>query len=175
MSEDHRVNEPGLISQAAADHDREDLPEGLTVRPAVGSDVPAICRLERICFSDPWSEVSLSHDLMENPAAHYLTAVLPDGRLIGYIAWWQVVGEAEIINLAVTPEWRGRQIGRIMLARMIDEAVRAGASCIHLEVRESNRPARRLYDQAGFRQTGIRAGYYADDHENAITMLKSLT
>ena len=166
---------PGAASQMMVKPDREDLPEGLIVRPAVGSDVADICRLEQICFSDPWSEVSLRHDLTENPAAHYRTAVQPDGRLIGYIAWWQVADEAEIINLAVAPEWRGRRIGRLLLAGMIDEAVRSGASCIHLEVRESNRPARRLYDQAGFCQTGVRAGYYADDHENAITMLKRLT
>jgi len=150
-------------------------PGGLLVRPAVESDVPGIARLEQICFSDPWSEASLCHDLAGNPAAHYLAAVGSDDRLIGYIAWWQVVDEAEIINLAVSPEQRSKGVGHLLLSRMIDEACRAGASCIHLDVRESNQPARRLYERTGFVQTGIRMGYYADDQENAITMLKRLT
>jgi ribosomal-protein-alanine N-acetyltransferase len=100
---------------------------------------------------------------------------MPGCRLIGYIVWWQVVDEAEIINLAVSPEQRGQGVGRLLLKCMIDQAWHTGASCIHLDVRESNQPARRLYDQAGFLQTGMRMGYYANDQENAITMLKRLT
>ena len=150
-------------------------PGGSLIRPAVESDVPGIARLEQICFSDPWSEATLFRDLTENPAAHYLVAVALDHLLIGYIVWWQVFDEAEIINLAVSPEQRGKGVGRLLLSCMIDEVRRAGASVIHLDVRESNQPARHLYEQAGFHQTGMRMGYYANDQENAITMLKRVT
>lgn len=148
---------------------------GILVRPAVEADVPGIARLERACFPDPWSEASLRRDLAGNTAAHYLTAIAPDNQLIGYIIWWQVFDEAEIINLAVSPGQRGQGVGRLLLHSMIGEACRTGASVIHLDVRESNQPARRLYDRAGFQQTGLRVGYYANDRENAITMLKRLT
>ena len=147
---------------------------GIVVRPAAASDIAAICLLEQGCFPDPWSEEALYRDLVGNPSAHYLAAFLPDGQLTGYIAWWQILDDVDIVNLAVDPTWRRHGIGWRLLCSLIDLAGESGAGRIHLEVRESNQAARHLYDRAGFHQIGMRNGYYTCSGENAITMLKIL-
>ena len=147
---------------------------GIVVRPAAASDVAAICLLEQACFPDPWSGEALYRDLVGNPSAHYLAAVLPDGQLAGYIAWWQIIDDVDIINIAVGPAWRRHGIGGRLLGSLIDLVTADGARRVHLEVRESNLAARSLYDRAGFHQIGTRNGYYANTGENAITMLKIL-
>ena len=147
----------------------------LIIRPAAIADIADLGSLERVCFSDPWSDDALLHDLTENRSAHYLVARLPDGRLAGYVAWWQILDEAEIVNLAVAPDLRGRGIGRQLMDSLLEQTRFEGAKGIRLEVREANRPARRLYEQTGFEQIGLRKNYYADNGENAITMLKKLS
>ena len=76
--------------------------------------IPQIAALERLCFSEPWSEKSLSEEI-ENPAAYFIAAV-ENGAVLGYAGMHTVLGESYVDNIAVLPAHRGRGIGRALTA-----------------------------------------------------------
>jgi ribosomal-protein-alanine N-acetyltransferase len=90
------------------------------------------------------------------------------GKLAGFICAKAVAGEWEIENVVVAPEFLRRGIASRLLSRLIQQARNAEASAILMEVRESNEPARRLYEKRDFREVGSRRAYYNDPVENAI-------
>ena len=75
-----------------------------------------------------------------------------------------------INNLAIHPDWRGRGLGRRLLARVLAAAYGMGVRRATLEVRRSNLAAQRLYAAAGFRVVGVREGYYAQPVEDALVL-----
>ena len=87
---------------------------------------------------------------------------------------WMIAGEAQLNNIAVDEDLRGRGYGRMMLDHMSDESIRRGCSSMTLEVRRSNKAAISLYRGAGFTETGIRPRYYLDNNEDAVIMDKIL-
>jgi ribosomal-protein-alanine N-acetyltransferase len=150
------------------------LDGAIRIRVASPADLPDLCEIERACFALPWSEESLRHDLEDHPEARYLAACSPEGTLIGYAAYWQAINEGMITNIAVTPAWQGRGIGRRLLASLISLAMDENLDSMVLEVRSGNLAARRMYESAGFSAVGLRHGYYEDNGEDAIIMLKKL-
>jgi ribosomal-protein-alanine N-acetyltransferase len=136
------------------------------IRPATPADVPAIAAGEARCFSDPWSAAGLA-ELFENPLTTSLLAEAARGGLSGYLFARVVAGEAEILNLAVLPEFRGKGLGGALLAEAL-AGIREAAGTVYLEVRESNQAARRLYERAGFRPVGVRTDYYRAPRENGV-------
>jgi [ribosomal protein S18]-alanine N-acetyltransferase len=79
--------------------------------------------------------------------------------------------ECELEFILVTPQARGRGIGRMLVCAVADWARGLEAQEIWLEVRESNTRARQLYERCGFAVVGRRQGYYADPSEDALRML----
>ncbi len=142
------------------------------VRPASAADAAELAEIEKACFAIPWSYESLRHDLSDNPAAHYWVITAADGRLAGYAAYWQVMDEAQITNIAVLPAYRRQGFGRRLMRQMIWQASADHLTQMVLEVRQSNQAACGLYESEGFLPVGLRRGYYADNGEAAITMLK---
>ena len=84
--------------------------------------IPQIAALERLCFSEPWSEKSLSEEI-ENPAAYFIAAV-ENGAVLGYAGMHTVLGESYVDNIAVLPAHRGRGIGRALTAALVGHARR---------------------------------------------------
>ena len=78
--------------------------------------------------------------------------------------------ELWINNLAVAPRHRRQGLGRWLLGRVLDGARERGCRVARLEVRPTNRSARRLYEAHGFREIGRRKGYYQSEGEDAIVM-----
>jgi len=132
------------------------------------NSVKDICRIENECFSRPWSESSI-YELVENPNALVIVS-RENGVCTGYVGAHIIVGECEITNIAVLPEYRGRGTATALLDRLIAEARRLLASCVSLEVRESNAAARELYKKFCFREQGRRKGYYTAPAEDAIIL-----
>lgn len=96
-----------------------------------------------------------------------LRVALRQDRVAGFLVGRQVAeGERELLNLAVTPEWRRQGIARALLGDWLKEA--GGET--YLEVRESNRAARSFYEVLGFQYVGRRNGYYESPPEPAIVM-----
>jgi len=102
-----------------------------------------------------------------------LVATHPDG-LQGYVIARAVAGEAEILNLAVAPEVRGRGLGGRLLDAMLDLLRRAKVREVFLEVRRGNAPAQALYASRGFEVVGQRANYYRHPVEDAIVLRLAL-
>ena len=125
-----------------------------------------VADIERICFGNPWSKQDLKNQL-ELDTSHFLVAV-EDGRAVGYMGLQIFSGEGYVTNVAVLPQYRQRGIAKAL----IDKALQNDMCFITLEVRESNTPAIRLYEKAGFKNVGTRPNFYTDPVENAIIMTK---
>lgn len=93
-----------------------------------------------------------------------------DGYVIGYAGMWLMVDEAHITTIAVREAWRGRGLGELLLASLVEAAMDVSVDRITLEVRVSNETAQRLYRKYGFRQEGLRRRYYSDNNEDAYIM-----
>jgi ribosomal-protein-alanine acetyltransferase len=146
----------------------------VTLRPAVPEDLDAVVAIERLSFTDPpWSRASFTA-LVDSPRAFFTVAcVVPTdtvATVVGYVVAWLVADEAEVANLAVAPEWRGRGVGAALLDAALNEARNGGAHVAHLEVRDSNVAARALYGSRGFMPVGRRRRYYQAPVEDAVLL-----
>jgi ribosomal-protein-alanine N-acetyltransferase len=131
-----------------------------------------ILEIETLSFSAPWSLNGFLQEL-ENPFSH-LWALVSDGVLLGYLCFWMVHEEMQLLDLAVHPRYRGQGNGGFLLAKMMDHAASQEISRIWLEVRASGSAARKLYEKFGFVESGRRRDYYADPREDAVIMSLSL-
>ena len=136
------------------------------------SHVSAIAELEAMLFSAPWDEASVRSELT-NELSVWLVAV-EDGRVQGYIGSQTVLGESDMLNLAVHPEHRRVGIGRKLTCSLCNALREAGSHCITLEVRASNEPAKALYESLGFVSVGRRPRYYSRPIEDADILRKEL-
>jgi len=155
---------------------------GETIRPATAADIDAIVAIERVAFSDPpWSRSSFVR-LLKDPYVQFLVAEAADplggppaaATVVGYVVTYVVVDEADISNLAVSPECRGRGVGRRLLEAAIAGVESVGVRTVYLEVRESNTVALRLYDSRGFGVVGRRSAYYRHPAEDALILRLTL-
>ena len=132
--------------------------------------VATVAELERLCFSLPWDEASVASELT-NPLSLWLVAE-ENGVLAGYVGSQSVLGEADMMNLAVKPEFRRRGVGEELVRQLISELKAGGVSSLTLEVRASYYPAISLYEKLGFIQVGRRPGYYRSPREDALILQK---
>ena len=141
--------------------------------PMQQSHIAQITALEKQCFSDPWSETSVRSEL-SNPLSFWLVAQ-EDGKLIGYVGSQSVAPEADVMNLAVAPEWRNKGVGRALMTALIAQLHSRGITALFLEVRVGNTPAQNLYQSLGFVEAGRRPKYYVNPTEDALILRKELT
>ena len=134
------------------------------------SHVAQVAELEKVCFSAPWSENSI-HSELTNPLSLWLVAV-EDDVLLGYVGSQSVMGEADMMNVAVKPECRRRGIARELVEALVAALARRDVHTLTLEVRASNEPAKALYGQLGFKQVGRRPNYYRNPREDALILRK---
>ncbi len=132
--------------------------------------VSQIAELEKICFSDPWSEKSVASEL-SNPLSLWLVAV-EGARVVGYIGSQTVAGETDMMNVAVHPDYRRQNIALALVNGLIEALKERESHCLSLEVRQSNAPAIALYEKLGFQQVGLRPNYYRNPKENAYILRK---
>ena len=137
--------------------------------------VSRLAELEKLCFSEPWSEKSLTEEI-DNPAACFLVAMQQDEVLgyggmhtvLGYGGMHTVLGESDVDNIAVFPEFRGHGVGRTLMEALIEKARENGGVFITLEVRTSNLPAIAMYRSLGFTEAGVRRNFYTEPREDAL-------
>lgn len=132
--------------------------------------VDGIAQLERICFSDPWSENSIRSEV-SNPLSLWLVATDGD-KIAGYVGSQSVLGWADMMNLAVAPEYRRLGIGENLVIELINRLKENHVTCLTLEVRLSNSAAIALYSKLGFLEVGRRPGYYHNPREDALILRK---
>ena len=135
-------------------------------------DASLLAVLEKECFSCPWSEESF-YECLGN-GRFYFVGLFENDELIGYGGLVTVLDEGDVANIAVRSDKRGQGLGKMLLNALCEEAEKRGVIYLHLEVRESNAPARHLYEGFGFITDGIRKYYYTKPQENAVLMTKKL-
>ena len=135
-------------------------------------DVSAIAELEKVCFSDPWSENSIASEV-ENPLSYWLVAEV-DGVIAGYVGSQTVLDAADMMNLAVSPDYRQQGIGQALVNALVEHLRQNKVIALLLEVRVSNAPAIALYESLGFAQVGRRPKYYHNPREDALILRKEL-
>lgn len=122
------------------------------------------------CFDEnSWSVESIQSELEK--ADSRCTVAVEDSKVVGFLAFEQIMDEGSIVEVAVSPDYRRRGIARAL----INEALRncTGLCTVFLEVREGNAPAVALYESLGFERIAVRRGYYDNPKENAIIMRKN--
>ena len=132
--------------------------------------VSQVAQLERICFSDPWSENSVASELKNELSLWRLA--LEGETVTGYVGSQSVLGESDMMNVAVHPDYRRQGIAEKLILRLISALKAKGNYCLSLEVRASNGPAIALYEKLGFVQVGRRPNYYRNPKEDAFILRK---
>jgi ribosomal-protein-alanine N-acetyltransferase len=138
-------------------------------RPYRAADLDAICAIERRTFPLPWTRDQIA-DLLAHSAGIGWVASFSTAGVAGYAIGWVAADEAELADLAVAEEFRGRGLGSGLVHAFAREAGVRGARRMYLEVRASNAGAKRLYERLGFSVVGRRTGYYQRPREDAIAM-----
>lgn len=134
--------------------------------------VAAVAEMERQCFSDPWSEKSVASEL-DNPLSLWLIAEA-DGVVAGYVGSQTVLDSADMMNLAVSRDFRRQGIGEQLVNSLTEALAEKGVKTLLLEVRISNEPAKQLYQKLGFEIVGKRPRYYEKPREDALILRKEL-
>ncbi len=143
------------------------------LRRMTEDDLPRVLAIERAAYAFPWSETIFRDCLQVGyPAWLYVEG----GEVGGYVILSVGAGEGHLLNLCVHPDWQGRGVGSLLLGAMIRMARVLRLRSLFLEVRESNRPAQRLYRRFGFTEVGRRKRYYPARHgrEDALVMALEL-
>lgn len=146
----------------------------ITVRRAEERDLDAITLIEARCFEgqDPWSRNAFYNEIVENADRTLYLAAEKDQTVLGYMGVWKILDEGHITNVAVDPDHRRQHIAEKIIEEMIRRTSEEGITSWTLEVRADNEPAIRLYEKMGFREEGVRPGYYEYDGTDALIMWK---
>ncbi|MCB2189341.1 MAG: ribosomal protein S18-alanine N-acetyltransferase [Deltaproteobacteria bacterium] len=131
--------------------------------------------IEETSFRQPWPPLAFEGEINHPLGLPLVAVVEPSGAVAGYLVLWLVADEVQVQNLAVSPRVRRRGVGRRLLVAGLREAWRRGATKATLEVRPSNRAARRLYESLGFHLVGVRPCYYESEQEDALLLDCDLT
>ena len=142
----------------------------MEIRLMTADHVSQVAQLEKLCFRDPWSENSVASEL-NNPLSLWLVAVEGE-KVAGYVGSQSVMGESDMMNVAVHPDFRRQGIGERLILELIDQLANRGNHSLTLEVRASNVSAIGLYRKLGFEQVGLRKNYYRNPKEDALILRK---
>jgi ribosomal-protein-alanine N-acetyltransferase len=134
------------------------------------SDLDGVLEVESESFTNPWTREMYTWELQNRSVCHIFVARTPGCSVAGFCAFWLVLDEIHINNVAVRPQFRGHGIGSALLHHALAEAKQLGARRATLEVRSSNTAARRLYERLGFYVAATRRNYYTKPVEDALIL-----
>lgn len=143
----------------------------MIIRPMTETDLEQVEAIEKACFSIPWSVKSFL-DACTTKDNIYLVCCHESDKIMGYCGLWTVLGEGNITNMAVAEEYRKQGVGEALMREMERLGQLKDVSVFFLEVRESNEPAKRLYEKMGYREIGRRKRFYEKPVEDALVMSK---
>ncbi|NLI81749.1 MAG: GNAT family N-acetyltransferase [Deltaproteobacteria bacterium] len=158
-------------------------------------DLEVVTGIEKESQPEPWSEKAFVEELSRSPQGAFVARIWsegvggsqgerppeirmvsspPDWKVCGYVCFWVVADELQILNLAVDKAFRRGGVGTELLRYAFTAGISAGAKTGFLEVRKGNRAGREFYKRAGFREVGERPGYYGPCRETAVLMERDL-
>lgn len=137
-------------------------------------DLEGVLEVEHESFTNPWTRDMYTWELQHRRECHIYVVRTPQYMVAGFCAFWLVLDEIHINNVALRPPLRGQGLGTALMQRVFDEARRLGARRATLEVRISNTGARRLYERLGFTVAATRRNYYTNPVEDALILWREL-
>ena len=141
------------------------------VEPLDGDDdLDGVLEVEAQSFTNPWTRAMYAWELQNRRVCHIYVARTTACRVAAFCAFWLVVDEIHINNVALRPPFRRQGVGTALMRHVLSEGRRLGARRATLEVRASNEPARRLYERLGFYVAGTRRSYYTNPVEDALIL-----
>ena len=143
----------------------------MILREMLVDDLDQVMEIEQDLFHVPWTKEGFFTFLLKDENMFFV--VEEKGRILGYCSMQTVLDEGDILNVAVTRDRQKEGIGYFLVDSMLMLAAARGIHIVHLEVRESNGSARRLYQRLGFKEDGFRKNYYTEPVENAVLMTKT--
>jgi ribosomal-protein-alanine N-acetyltransferase len=129
----------------------------LDLRPMQAEDLEQVLQIEQRVYPFPWT-LGILRDCLK--VGYCCWVVTVDQQIVGYGVMSVVVDECHLLNICIDPGWQRLGLGRRLVERLLQLGRQHGAEAAYLEVRESNRPAHRLYRQIGFVEVGRRRDYY---------------
>jgi ribosomal-protein-alanine N-acetyltransferase len=151
-----------------------DIQETIIIRQMQLDDIPAVQEIDRQSFSLPWPQRAFEFELNENPGSLLWVAEIDEPenkkKVVGMVVVWLIIDEAHIATIATSPEYRRREIAKMLIATALKSVVELKIQTATLEVRANNTPAINLYHSFGFKIAGIRPHYYLDNREDALIM-----
>ena len=143
----------------------------MTFREMLVEDLDQVMEIENDLISPPWTREGFFTFLLKDENMFFV--VEEKGQILGYCSMQTVLDEGDILNVAVTRDRQKEGSGYFLVDSMLMLAAARGIHIVHLEVRESNGSARRLYQRLGFKEDGFRKNYYTEPVENAVLMTKT--
>ena len=163
----HKANHPIALMPNSVDSCM------LQITPMTLADIPAILEIEQSSHVQAWNKGFFEEELSRPQSHTYvarLTGVDEQTRIVGYICFWIVADEIQILNIAVHLAHRRRGVGKALLLHALEVGYAHKARVALLEVRRGNEAAQRLYQTLGFKPTGERKGYYGGLRDPAVLM-----
>ena len=133
-------------------------------------DLTGVLEVEAESFTNPWTREMYQWELTNRDLCRIYVVRTPEHRVAGFCAFWLVLDEIHINNVALRPSCRGLGLGTALMHHVLAEGRRLGARRATLEVRASNAGARRLYERLGFAVAGTRRHYYSSPVEDALIL-----
>jgi [ribosomal protein S18]-alanine N-acetyltransferase len=152
-------------------HIQESMRPQYDIRRAGARDLPRIGKIERASFGREAYDCKLFAHYLKKCGDLFLVA--ERGRKIcGYLLACMRGPAAELVSVAVAPEFRGKGAASALLESALRRLTRRGAARLHLVVRVDNVAARAFYEKYGFRRLRLVPGYYEDGSDGiAMTRL----
>lgn len=140
------------------------------IRDVLAADLEEILRIEQESFDKPWTREAFEAELSRKRSIFKLLEL--DGEICGYFVVYTVLDESELADIAVSPAYRGKGCGRLLLKEAVKSA--AEAEVMFLEVATENTAAVFLYESFGFEKVGKIKDYYGSG-KNAYIMKLNIT
>ena len=137
----------------------------ISIKPIKKCDYNKILVIEQNLFKNPMTQIELNNFFSQN--AFRIWKIEQD-RVLGYISFYQVKDEIEIIRIGIIKSYQRISYGSLL----IDKIKKLDVKKIFLEVSVQNEEAINFYIKNGFQKIGIRKGYYADNKSYRIDALR---
>ena len=148
----------------------------MKIRAATLADIPTMFQLEKHAVTAAhWSRQQYERMFSEADPRRLALIIEQESTAQGFLIARAVASEWELENIAIAGQARRRGMGTRLLGEFLDQVKAEGAQAVFLEVRESNRSARALYEKWAFIESGRRPRYYRDPEEDAVVYRLSLS
>jgi [ribosomal protein S18]-alanine N-acetyltransferase len=145
--------------------------QAFSVEEITASDIGELLEIADECGLGPWSRQNFADELARDDSILLLSRI-ESGKVIGFLVGRVIAGsaEGEINNIAVTPEFRRRGLGKLLLDEFLKRCIRGGVDKIWLEVRSLNASAIAFYKRYGFQRRSTRKNFYSNPVDDALVM-----